>query len=82
MGHILPNQKTTVYIYIEEGNVNDMLQLSNDSNSPVECRDKFLIMGVTMKKEAYEHYVGESEETQKMISGKLFDGKNKKKYRN
>ena len=79
MGHILPNQKTTVYIYIEEGNVNDMLQLSNDSNSPVECRDKFLIMGVTMKKEAYEHYVGESEETQKMISGKLFDGKNKKK---
>ena len=77
-GHISPNESTTVYVYIEESNVNKLLQVSCDSGNPVECNDKFLIMGVVMKQKAYEHFVGETEEAQNLITGILFDAKNKK----
>jgi len=35
-------------------------------------------MGVVMKQKAYEHFVGETEEAQNLITGILFDAKNKK----
>ena len=77
-GHLLPNSTTTVYVYIEETNVNEILQLSCDTSNPVQCNDKILIMGVSMKKEAYDHFLTESEEAQKKIEKILFDAKNKK----
>ena len=78
-GTILPNSSATVYVYIEEVNVNSILQRSCDNNNPIVCKDKFLIMGVTMKQEAYEHFIGSDEHAQKKISSILFDSKKHKK---
>ena len=58
--------------------MNEILQLSCDTSNPVQCNDKILIMGVSMKKEAYDHFLTESEEAQKKIEKILFDAKNKK----
>lgn len=78
-GTLKPNETVAIAIKIDVPMVNEILQQSFDTNKPVDCKDKFLVLSIPVPDQGIAHLAEQNEKDRIKTLAALFSNPHVKK---